>query len=513
MSMEYIIFDGVDSRNYGVYVHGDHAYDRPARRAERVTVQGRHGLLTTSEDCFEESVVTYPVAIVSGFKTNIDAWLNELASRRGRHRLTDSFNADEYRMASFLDAVEADPIGNSGAGQFEVTFQCLPQRFLIEGEKVLTYPPGIADSKNLLPYPYYHTTRTSNGVTWTDNGDGTITANGKATSGTAFTCVQAANFHLPAGDYILSGCPLGGNSGGNNYRLVANFDGADKNDWGRGVLFTLEDETDVRVYAYVYNGKTVDDVLFKPMLRFAYKKLLPYPYSNTTKTENGITWTDNGDGTITANGTATAQSTFYLTPVLAQSTLRTYGEVYKMGLNVEGCSDQTYFMTGTFADINMENVKYIHNLVDIYQPEFEVDTLTDGYFGQLYIRIRSGVTVDNLTFKPMVRSASETDPTWVPYYDGATQIYNPTLFDALPLIRVYGAGTVDIGGVEVTVASSNYEYIDIDCDIMDCFHGTDNCNSLVSFSGNDFPTLPSGVTAISLDGVTKVEITPRWWMV
>ena len=44
--------------------------------------------------------------------------------------------------------------------------------------------------KNLLPYPYYHTTRTAVGITFTDNGDGTITANGTATTN------NAAGFYL-----------------------------------------------------------------------------------------------------------------------------------------------------------------------------------------------------------------------------------------------------------------------------------------------------------------------------
>ena len=42
------------------------------------------------------------------------------------------------------------------------------------------------------------------------------------------------------------------------------------------------------------------------------KNLARYPYTDTTKTVNGITFTDNGDGTITANGTATASANFNL---------------------------------------------------------------------------------------------------------------------------------------------------------------------------------------------------------
>lgn len=92
-------------------------------------------------------------------------------------------------------------------------------------------------------------------------------------------------------------------------------------------------------------------------------------------------------------------------------------------------------------------------------------------------------------------------------------IYNPTKFDSMPLIRAYGSGQIGIGDVTVTIASHSNPYIDIDCDMMDCFYGTTNCNNLVSFSGNDFPTLKPEENGIALTGVTKIELTPRWWRV
>ena len=90
-------------------------------------------------------------------------------------------------------------------------------------------------------------------------------------------------------------------------------------------------------------------------------------------------------------------------------------------------------------------------------------------------------------------------------------IANPTLFDAKPLIRVYGVGELEIGSETITIAKGATSYIDIDCDIQDCYEGLENRNGLVSLT--DFPTLQSGDTGITLGtGITKVEITPRWWM-
>lgn len=42
------------------------------------------------------------------------------------------------------------------------------------------------------------------------------------------------------------------------------------------------------------------------------KNLIPFPYANDSKTEAGITWTVNEDGSVSVSGTATENSVFYL---------------------------------------------------------------------------------------------------------------------------------------------------------------------------------------------------------
>lgn len=98
-------------------------------------------------------------------------------------------------------------------------------------------------------------------------------------------------------------------------------------------------------------------------------------------------------------------------------------------------------------------------------------------------------------------------------FTSSGSIYNPTYQEAKPLIRVYGSGIVDIGTSIITISSANV-YTDIDCDMMDCYKDTMNRNSYVTFSDYNFPTLKPGETNITLGtGITKVEITPRWWEV
>ena len=90
-------------------------------------------------------------------------------------------------------------------------------------------------------------------------------------------------------------------------------------------------------------------------------------------------------------------------------------------------------------------------------------------------------------------------------------VYNPTMFESKPLLRVYGSGNLGIGSQTVTIANADV-YTDIDCEMMDCFKGAVNKNANVSFTDHNFPVLGPGNTNFSLgNGITKVEITPRWW--
>lgn len=97
-------------------------------------------------------------------------------------------------------------------------------------------------------------------------------------------------------------------------------------------------------------------------------------------------------------------------------------------------------------------------------------------------------------------------------FTAAGTINNPTRFNAKPLIRVYGTGTVGIGSQTITISQAD-SYTDIDCEMMECFKGAVSKNQYVSFSGYDFPELKPGNNGVTLSGVTRVEITPRWWTV
>lgn len=96
----------------------------------------------------------------------------------------------------------------------------------------------------------------------------------------------------------------------------------------------------------------------------------------------------------------------------------------------------------------------------------------------------------------------------------ASSIFNECTETALPLIRAYGTGSFSIGGVAVQITSAN-SYTDIDCELMEAYKDTlaTNCNSNIVLTNGKFPQLVSGENAVTLSGITKLVIKPRWWIV
>ena len=145
-------------------------------------------------------------------------------------------------------------------------------------------------------------------------------------------------------------------------------------------------------------------------------------------------------------------------------------------------------------------------LEDSFNPnEFYLARFIDGFAVSQSDKYRAGF---NMVFdrKPQRYLKSGEDP--LPEFTANSSIYNQTNQIAKPLIRVYGTGQFAIGGAWMTISSANV-YTDIDCELQDAFKGTTNCNGNVS---GTFPVLNPGANAITIGTVSKIIITPRWWI-
>ena len=135
----WLIFDDENSKDYGVYISGMGTYNAPARDIESISIPGRNGDLTIDHGRYENVIVTYPAFIYDNFDANISAFRNMLLTRSGYYRLEDSYHPDEYRRARYNGAFNADVVDTHRAGEFDISFDCYPQRFLKSGEEAISF--------------------------------------------------------------------------------------------------------------------------------------------------------------------------------------------------------------------------------------------------------------------------------------------------------------------------------------------------------------------------------------
>lgn len=128
-------------------------------------------------------------------------------------------------------------------------------------------PQRRSGNKNENVYPFYDKSKVSNGITWTDKGDGTITASGTATANSDFQCIYYSQFfRLEPGTYTLSGCPSGGGTS-SYYIYVYDIDNSKAlaYDVGSGRTFTITARTHINLVVRVASG-TNGTFVFRPQL-------------------------------------------------------------------------------------------------------------------------------------------------------------------------------------------------------------------------------------------------------
>lgn len=139
-----LTFDGENSLDNNVYITGEAVYNAPERAVEMVTIPGRNGALVIDQGHFENIEVTYPAGAFgttqAEFASVMAGFRNKLASRYTYKRLTDDYHPDEYRLGIYVSGLEVNPTHYNTTGEFDIIFDCKPQRFLTSGsvENVFT---------------------------------------------------------------------------------------------------------------------------------------------------------------------------------------------------------------------------------------------------------------------------------------------------------------------------------------------------------------------------------------
>ena len=150
-------------------------------------------------------------------------------------------------------------------------------------------------------FPVTATTQTVNGITFTVNSDGTITANGTSTTDFSFSLYGTAGNRLfdtgvlqKGKSYKISGTPSGMPT--TVYMYLNTSDGATR-DNGDGAIINSTSSTTGGNFAIVVNAAnvTLNNVIFKPMITVAdmpdsdYAHYVPYAMSNQELTSENQT--------------------------------------------------------------------------------------------------------------------------------------------------------------------------------------------------------------------------------
>lgn len=315
---------------------------------------------------------------------------------------------------------------------------------------------SVQQNKNLLPYPYAHSTRIHSGITFTVNNDGSIVANGTATADayqflTSTDSTSLKYMKLPRGRYWLSGCPEGGSV--DTYRLMAEpYNGSSWvsafRDTGSGIVMnTLSTNYDhVTVTILIKSGTTVDNLVFKPMLMSLddTENAIYYPWKADTKTVNEVTFTDDRRGNVIVNGTPTAESYFSLITNYTGAK----SKYFLMGCP-SGGSTTTYGLHINLRKTKEDNtVSYVMGFND-YGSGIVVDLSQYDYTQcEIVIAARKNAKISNAVFTPKLVDISYVSQ--VPSFDNVIPIKSVGTKTKNVLPYPFATSTSTLNGITIT---------------------------------------------------------------
>lgn len=301
-------------------------------------------------------------------------------------------------------------------------------------EKAKLSGVGTSQGRNLIPYPL--TNRTTNGITYTVQSDGSVLANGTASAeNNAYYNFAYKTLKLGDTSYTLSCEGLPKSVYVYVYDETISKAVANVSDTPVTKTFVGDSTHTYSLSINVGKGTSVSDLAIKPILEMGTithvyepisesnvnlkdaidkvptsqgRNLISYPYYNGTSYEsNGVTYTVNEvDGTITVNGTATKESDFRLISPYDTSDRKTLelGQTYTLSDGVNQPNSIGYQAPVYFQFVRIDTTKNDFNYGISTNYGNITWTASDANLLQYGIRVvvREGVTADNVVLKPML---------------------------------------------------------------------------------------------------------------
>ncbi|MBR2555159.1 MAG: hypothetical protein IKE94_09890 [Aeriscardovia sp.] len=139
-TMHFLTFAGKRSIDFNIRISGEGTYDRPKRKTTSYDVAGRNGSLILDENSFDNIDITYPAFVIDDMPERIQNFANYMSSFAGYQRIEDTYHPDVYRLGQYKTDFTVKTSGHMNRqGEFNITFNCKPQRFLKSGEIAITF--------------------------------------------------------------------------------------------------------------------------------------------------------------------------------------------------------------------------------------------------------------------------------------------------------------------------------------------------------------------------------------
>lgn len=199
------------------------------------------------------------------------------------------------------------------------------------------------------------------------------------------------------------------------------------------------------------------------------------PNNLTSQTINGLTVTKNLDGTVTINGTATAQT------ILSVGTVSTStSQSYKLiGCPSDGGSNKYYITGGNYTDLGSGSTYANAQLTST----------------AISIVVRNAITCNNAVFKPMLTTVSTKTYADYEQYTGGIPAPNPSY--PFPINTVTGEQEVTIRGINLlNIAGGSVAYKPADTTVTIKNNGVINASADMGYASISIPniTLKAGTT-------------------
>lgn len=464
-----LTYNGTKSSDLGVFVTGSGSFDAAEIDVDKYEIPGRNGNIILPNHRYKNIEITYPAFIPKAFMDKVQNVRNWLRSSKVYARLEDTYDMDHYRLGIPTGEQSFSPENRNDGANFEMTFDCKPQRFLKVGETPETVEADVQTESGEI-------------VTFETVAESPITS----------AEVSLSPIQSGSGDPSPTNIrPISGHTG-TELNIAAEYDAEDKTTYS--VTFTDQGTVYGGTYDFVTGNLNVTHRGIDLSTLSGWSK-----YANINGT---VQVNISGLGMTVPGYDGVPSSDSLICSHLKNASRRVVGTKTDTGIGIGNASIICIYAGEHSATVS-DWTTYLAAQTAAGTPVMIV--------AKLATPIEYTLTPQQLTTllgQNVVWGSGPITLTYVEPYN----IENPTLFDARPLFTVTNPAEGDVimvNGQAITFVDGYTGTVFIDCETMNAYSGVANLNSIIQ--ATDFPVLVPGTNIITWTGAGECTMTPRWW--